>query len=260
MEENRRFRRIEASLSVEVERAKGAFTVRTQNLSAGGALLVSPVKPAPDEEWRVEIRVEPDDPPLPASARVVWARPHPDGGLWHAGIRFERMATKDRIVLRKRLRAYRLGLLAFTKEIHAFGDFTERDRMRLAAYCFRHDLAAGEIFYREGETGGSLFIIRHGTVRIYKSGSAREVTIATAGSGELFGEVSIVLRRPHGANVKAVVATELVGISAAAFDYLKWRNPRLALKLTDVLLRSLANRLGQTTRRLLSPIHLDELS
>ena len=44
-----------------------------------------------------------------------------------------------------------------------------------------------------------------------------------------------------------------MGISGGAYDYLKWSDPELALKLSEVLIRFLVKRLGRTTRKLFAP-------
>lgn len=261
MEDKRR--RVRAEMVVEVPCVQEGgdrthFRAVTQNISASGALLVSPVAPVVGARWDVEVRLEPGEPALATSARVIWARPHAARGVWYAGVRFLRMPPAARARVARAVVEAHKGLLSFLLEVNAFRDFTAADCEALSPYCFRHDLEKGEVFYREGETRDALFIIRRGTVRIYKKGVQEDEVIAVASSGEIFGEVALVMKRSHGANIQALVDTELVGISGAAYEFLREDNPTLAIKLMDVLLRFLSQRLERTTKRLFSPVRLDE--
>ncbi len=76
----------------------------------------------------------------------------------------------------------------------------------------------GETLVYQGDRGESLFVIRSGTVRIDKSlGEGPTTTIATMGSGDFFGEMSLLTGEPRTASIIAETETEVVVVSKEAF-------------------------------------------
>jgi CRP-like cAMP-binding protein len=102
----------------------------------------------------------------------------------------------------------------------------------------RREFAAGTVFLSEGETSGRLYILADGSVEVLRG----ETQVAVIGEpGSIFGEMSVLLNRPHTATVRA---TSPVG--AFVFDdaesFLK-SNPEIAFLLGKLL----AERLNAAT-------------
>src|SRR5579864_6926373 len=92
---------------------------------------------------------------------------------------------------------------------------------------------AGETVFAEGTKTGRLLILKSGAVAIVKGGTE----IATvAEPGAVFGELSALLDRPHGADVLTVEASEFHVADAAA---LLGQDPVALLYVTMVLARRL---------------------
>jgi CRP-like cAMP-binding protein len=72
------------------------------------------------------------------------------------------------------------------------------------------ELAAGTVLLPEGKTSGHLYVLRSGVVEVLR-GSTQVAVIEEPGA--LFGEMSVLLRRPHTATVRA-----LTPITVYAFD------------------------------------------
>ena len=118
---------------------------------------------------------------------------------------------------------------------------------RLSAFAFRRSFAAGERIVEEGRTANGLFVIVNGSVDIVKGvdGPTPDV-IATLGAGEPVGEMEILAEWPRTASAIAREQTEAVGMDSWVFlDYLE-EEPRLALRLLQIM----AKRLAETSAKL----------
>lgn len=90
----------------------------------------------------------------------------------------------------------------------------------------------GDLVIKEGGRSGALFILRSGSVEIRKSGQLL-ATISEPGS--VLGEISILLDRPHTAEVRAVEASEF-HLAEHAETFLSER-PEIAIYLARALAR-----------------------
>ena len=102
----------------------------------------------------------------------------------------------------------------------------------------RKEFAAGTILLSEGETSGQLYILAEGTVEVLRG----DTQVAVVGeSGAVFGEMSVLLNRPHTATVRA---TSPVGVFVFedAQNFLK-SHPEIAFFLGKLL----AERLNAAT-------------
>ncbi len=118
---------------------------------------------------------------------------------------------------------------------------------RISAFAFRRTFAAGERILEEGRTANGLFVVVNGRVDIVKGidGPTPDV-IATLGAGEPIGEMEILAEWPRTATVVACEETEAVGMDSWVFlDYLR-EEPRLAMRLLQIM----AKRLAQTSAKL----------
>ena len=65
----------------------------------------------------------------------------------------------------------------------------------------RQDLSPGAVLLAEGETSGRLYVLAEGTVEVLR-GDTQVAVVEEAGS--VFGEMSVLLNRPHTATVRAM--------------------------------------------------------
>ena len=113
----------------------------------------------------------------------------------------------------------------------------------LAGFTFRKTFEAGELIVEEGRTGNGLFIIVSGSAEVVKGlQTAQARTLATLGAGEPIGEMALLGEWPRTASVRALEKTECVGIDRWIFlDHLD-REPKLALRLLQILALRLADK------------------
>jgi len=75
----------------------------------------------------------------------------------------------------------------------------------LAASLRRHTFAPGELILRQGDPGDSMYFVLTGRVGIsYRSSDGAEKDLATFGSGDFFGEASLLTGEARGANATAL--------------------------------------------------------
>lgn len=100
------------------------------------------------------------------------------------------------------------------------------------------DIPAGTTLLREGKTSGQLYILASGTIEVLRG----DTQVAVVGDpGAVFGEMSVLLNRPHTATVKALSPVRVYAFDDAA-SFLRSR-PEIAF----LICRLLADRLNAAT-------------
>ena len=62
----------------------------------------------------------------------------------------------------------------------------------------------GELIVREGDPGGTAYILTEGRCEVYKTLDGRRVTLRSLSAGDVFGETAVLTDRPRSASVEAV--------------------------------------------------------
>jgi len=105
----------------------------------------------------------------------------------------------------------------------------------LAAVAQWLKLEGGATLFREGDPADAMFVVRSGNLQVLAhSASGQEVPIATMGSADLVGEISLVFGDRRTATVRSVDATVLLQVPKEAFDRLVRRVPGMLDKLAAV--------------------------
>ena len=79
---------------------------------------------------------------------------------------------------------------------------------------FGVSLSEGTTVFRQGEPGGSVYVIRAGKVRVLKESNGRRRMVTTLGPGDFFGEMAVVTGRPRTATVEVVEDADLLKVPA----------------------------------------------
>ena len=97
------------------------------------------------------------------------------------------------------------------------------------------DFAAGDVLLSEGNTTGRLYILAGGAVEVLRGNTQ----VAVVGDpGAVFGEMSVLLNRPHTATVKALTPVRMFVFDDAE-GFLKSK-PDIAFFLSKLLAQRLA--------------------
>ena len=89
------------------------------------------------------------------------------------------------------------------KRIPLFASFPEADQQNLVSLLRRVNLRKGEILFRQGDEGVSLYLILQGRIKISLSRQMDVMTLAILGQGEFLGEMALLDGLPRSADAIA---------------------------------------------------------
>ena len=117
-----------------------------------------------------------------------------------------------------------------------FKPLADDELARLARTVIERQFAKDEVDFLEGEPCQGLYIVREGSVKIYKlSPEGREQILSYIKPGDTFNEVAVFDGGPNPANVAAAETTSLWIVPRAAIVELIQRNPQVALAVIQNL-------------------------
>ena len=104
---------------------------------------------------------------------------------------------------------------------------------------FGKEFPAGEVLFREGESGEVMFVIQSGVVRITKTVGREQRPLATLGRGEFIGEMAILNSKPRTATATVMEDAKCLIIGAKTLETMISTNSEIALRLVKKLARRL---------------------
>lgn len=81
----------------------------------------------------------------------------------------------------------------------------------------KRQVKKGDVIFRDGDSGQSMFIILEGQVEISKMLGDQETVLAKLGAGSIFGEMAIIDGQPRSATATAITNAVLLEISREMF-------------------------------------------
>ena len=93
------------------------------------------------------------------------------------------------------------------------------------------DLAAGDILFREGESGDCMYVLLEGTMNVMVG----ETIVEHSTRGALLGEMALIDDSPRGATVIASESCRLAKVDERRFNFIIQQNPFFAKHLMKVL-------------------------
>jgi len=137
--------------------------------------------------------------------------------------------------------------------IPLFENLSVRDWRHLAGLFHQRRFDDGEIVFEAGMPGLGMYIIVAGTVRVLEKRGGEDIELTRLGSGDFFGEMSLIDEVPRSATVISVGDTHLIGIFRPHLQELMHRRPRLGVLLLERLASILVKRLREANRLLAEP-------
>jgi CRP/FNR family transcriptional regulator, cyclic AMP receptor protein len=117
-----------------------------------------------------------------------------------------------------------------------FSDLGADELQRIAGLCHTMLLGAGEVLFRKGDSGDALFAVRRGQIRIETAASdGGRLTLNFLKAGELFGEVAVLDGESRTADATAFEPSELFVVRREDLLSHLEREPRVAIKLIELL-------------------------
>jgi CRP/FNR family cyclic AMP-dependent transcriptional regulator len=138
-----------------------------------------------------------------------------------------------------------------------FAKLGEDSLERIAGLCVRRRLGAGELLFEKGDQGDSLYGVRRGTIRIETGTEGGErLTLNVLGAGDLFGEIALLDGQARTANAVAAEDCELYVLRRHDFMSFMEREPRVAIRLIELLCQRLRWMNERMEEVALMPLHV----
>jgi CRP/FNR family cyclic AMP-dependent transcriptional regulator len=126
-------------------------------------------------------------------------------------------------------------------EVEIFQDLTPQEMAHLSAHAPMRTAAAGTLLWSPHEPHPVLFIVKAGSVRIYRlSPEGRRLTIAVLGPGAIFGEMELVGQRMGEGFAETLEPTVLCLMSEQDVRSMLLSDTRIATRIITGLGRRLA--------------------
>jgi CRP-like cAMP-binding protein len=140
------------------------------------------------------------------------------------------------------------------QEVPWLARLAAEDVRALAAGGRRRTFAHGEIIFREGSPGDSMHVVLEGQVRcVITSADGNEITVATMGQGEAFGDMSLLDGRPR--STSAIASGKTLTFQVSRELFVEWLSARPAAALA--LLEELSIRIRRSNESLNDQYSLD---
>ena len=113
---------------------------------------------------------------------------------------------------------------------------TARQQLSLASRCRHLSLPVGAILIRQGETGGSMFVILDGAADVtVKAVDGAEQQVNVLALDDIVGEMSLLTGAPRTATVKAATPLRVLEITKEAIEALLPDAPEMLVQFSEIL-------------------------
>jgi len=127
---------------------------------------------------------------------------------------------------------------AFLRTLYFFKDLPDDDIRYMVQFCHEESFSKGEIVFHEFDTADKFYIIRSGSVEIWKNFEKKDaVRIAIQGRGHVFGEMALVDDLPRSATICVHEDLKVIYILHNEFEHIMSSRTRVTMSI----LRSLSS-------------------
>ena len=131
-----------------------------------------------------------------------------------------------------------MGSLVSMMNAFSFFQTLKEDSLKDIISCLvMKELRTDEIILHRGQPGRHMFFIVSGKVAVLDES---DVTIATLGRGEIFGEMSLFSGKPVCASIKTVEPTKILMLSGKELSHILIKYPFLQMSFTRLLVQRLS--------------------
>ena len=129
---------------------------------------------------------------------------------------------------------------ALLGRVPVFEELADDDLRRVAEVTVPRRFGAGEVVFREGDDSDTCYVVHAGHARaIREHPDGRQITLATFGPGDIFGELAMFDDERRSATVEATDDLDVLGILGGDMRRLLRRHPDMSVKLVIALGRRL---------------------
>jgi CRP-like cAMP-binding protein len=124
--------------------------------------------------------------------------------------------------------------------VPAFGELGTSELSAVAAVAVPRSFGAGEAVFREGDASDTCYVVREGHARaVREHADGRQLTLATFGPGDIFGELAMFDPERRSATVEAIDELDVLAILGQDMRRLMHAHAEIAVKLAVSLVRRL---------------------
>ncbi len=97
----------------------------------------------------------------------------------------------------------------------------------------------GQIIFKEGQQGTVAYMIKKGSVNIFRTVNGRKTVVDRLGKGEIFGEMGVLSGEPRSSSAEAAEYCDLMIVTEQIFQTLLARCPKTIQHLTNTFIKRL---------------------
>lgn len=128
-------------------------------------------------------------------------------------------------------------ILPILKKIPLLADLTEVDHKQIIGNIVLNYYPVGYVFFKQGDMGGNMHIIKRGMVKIsHRNELGEEKELATLNDNDFFGEMALVLNEPRNATAVCISDCEVFELKKDDFIKLMESSPTMANKISNEFL------------------------
>lgn len=126
------------------------------------------------------------------------------------------------------------------EQVPIFASLNSEEKMEIVEIASSRSYEKGEIIYRAGDEGGTLFVLYTGKAKLFRlSMSGKEQVLRLVEQGEFMGELSLFSSLPLTDNAQALESTTMCVLEGEKLKALMIKYPSIAFKVMDELSRRL---------------------
>jgi CRP/FNR family transcriptional regulator len=140
-----------------------------------------------------------------------------------------------------------LEVVELLSRVPVFATLEREDLERIALLAVPRQFEPGQVVFRKGDASDTCYIVRSGHARaVREHPDGRTITLATFGTGDIFGELAMFEDERRSATVEAIEQTSTVAVLGPDMRRLMAIHPGISMRLAIALGR----RLRETNERL----------
>lgn len=133
-----------------------------------------------------------------------------------------------------------VNIIDILKQIKLFDSLEETDLKKISEVIKERSVPAGTVLFKEGDIGEAFYLLKEGTVEVYKNDSGSDkpvISISSTDESNFFGEMALVEGAPRNATIKTRGDCKVLEIDKVNFDMLLRINSFIALRIMTALTR-----------------------
>jgi CRP/FNR family transcriptional regulator len=126
------------------------------------------------------------------------------------------------------------------RSVPLFADLEANELEHFSRVAVPRSFPTATRVFHEGDRSDACYIVRSGSFRVTREHSdGRAITLATLGTGDIFGELAMLDGEVRSASVEAISDGELLALPGGEVRALLGRHPEITVKLVAALVRRL---------------------